>query len=219
MVYCLDFSNVKKKKDASYLAIPTPIGSNDCPVLSFLLLLIKFGLNTAEPGTADLHDIIHRAPSPDRVGSTAHGSAGSAGSAPPARPEMVGRSKPGTSTPSTNSRQGLEAPVCRRLCSSDGPRLTRHHHHHHHRQRQVSRPLGIGDSGPRDEETARSVSFLNVLIDLGIQIQTHLTSVDEDITSDHHHHHHGVYGTIGPPVPSNPYTRTKSLGFTKKTQP
>lgn len=159
------------------------------------------------------------APSPDRVGSTAHGSAGSA---PPARPEMVGRSKPGTSTPSTNSRQGLEAPVCRRLCSSDGPRLTRHHHHHHHhhhRQRQVSRPLGIGDSGPRDEETARSVSFLYALIDLGIQIQTYLTSVDEDITSDHHHHHHGVYGTIGPPVPSNPYTRTKSLGFTKKTQP
>lgn len=138
----------------------------------------------------------------------------------PVQKWWVGQSlEPRRQAPSTNSRQGPEAPVCRRLCSSDGPRLTRHHHHHHHRQRQVSRPLGTGDSGPRDEETARSVSFLNVLIDLGIQIQTHLTSVDEDITSDHHHHHHGVYGTIGPPVPSNPYTRTKSLGFTKKTQP
>lgn len=34
-----------------------PIGLNDCPVLPFLII-IQFGLSTAEPGTADLHDII-----------------------------------------------------------------------------------------------------------------------------------------------------------------
>lgn len=64
----------------------------------------------------------------------------------------------------------------------DGPRLTRHHHHHHHRQRQIPRPLWIGDTGPRDEETASSVFFLYVPMDLGVQIYlTSVRTLDGDI--------------------------------------
>lgn len=149
-------------------------------------------------------------PSPERVGSTAHGSAGSA---PPARPEMVGRPKPGTSVPSTHIK-AWKVPCLGVVCdgwtsvdptpSSPSPPATANskalvdrRHRTERRGDGKLRILFIRSHGPRRSD------ILDLSPDSGWR---------------HHHQHQSVYYTIGPPVPSNPPRRTKYLISTKRRQ-